>query len=127
MVIFSISFLLISYILTNILGPVGFILANCINMLARITHSLIYISQKYKGTTYNPLEGLRPTKKFVTILFISLVTTKISEAVISSTIIHILIGAVFFVLSVTIWALDNKSILKLGYDKYKRRMSTKSD
>lgn len=38
MVIFSISFLLISYMLTSFLGPVGFILANCVNMLARIIH-----------------------------------------------------------------------------------------
>lgn len=38
MVIFSVSFLLISYVFTSVLGPVGFILANCVNMLARIIH-----------------------------------------------------------------------------------------
>lgn len=42
MVIFSVSFLAISYLLTNTLGPVGFILANCINMSARIAHRLVY-------------------------------------------------------------------------------------
>lgn len=38
MVVFSVMFLLISYVLTNIFGAVGFILANCINMGARIIH-----------------------------------------------------------------------------------------
>lgn len=42
MVVFSVSFLVISYVLTNLLGPVGFILANCVNMLARIIHRLVY-------------------------------------------------------------------------------------
>ncbi|EFA07754.1 Protein RFT1 homolog-like Protein [Tribolium castaneum] len=127
MVIFSVSFLVISYVLTNALGPVGFILANCFNMLARIIHSLIYINKKYKGTVYKPLEGLIPSKKFLLTLAVSGVVTKISDSLISSIIVHILIGAVFFLASFSIWAIDNKSILKLGYNKYKRRMSTKTD
>lgn len=83
MVIFSISFLLISYILTNILGPVGFILANCVNMGARITHSLYFIHQKYLDTKYKPLEGLVPTSKFVIVLFLSGICTKYSEVICS--------------------------------------------
>jgi hypothetical protein len=81
MVIFSVSFLVISYVLTNIFGPVGFILANCVNMLARIIHSLIYINKKYKSTSYKPLEGLVPDRKFIAILVISGVATKLSENV----------------------------------------------
>ncbi|RZC41890.1 RFT1 -like protein [Asbolus verrucosus] len=127
MVIFSISFLVISYVLTNILGPVGFILANCVNMLARITHSLIYIGKKYQDTAYKPLEGLIPTSKFLLALAASGVATKISEVVLSSLILHIAVGAVCFTMTVVVWALENKSLLRLGYDKYKRRMSTKSD
>lgn len=34
--IFSIVFIIMSFILTRIFGPVGFIMANCINMLCRI-------------------------------------------------------------------------------------------
>lgn len=36
MAVFSVSFLVLSYVLTSILGPVGFIFANCINMFSRI-------------------------------------------------------------------------------------------
>ncbi|XP_076249893.1 man(5)GlcNAc(2)-PP-dolichol translocation protein RFT1 isoform X2 [Rhynchophorus ferrugineus] len=71
MVLFSISFLILSYILTNILGPVGFIIANCINMSARIIHSLYYIHNKYLSTKYRPLVGLLPEKKFIGILILS--------------------------------------------------------
>jgi oligosaccharide translocation protein RFT1 len=126
MVIFSVSFLVISYVLTNIFGPVGFILANCVNMLARIIHSLIYINKKYKSTSYKPLEGLVPDRKFIAILVISGVATKLSETFNSSLALHILIGAVFFVVTLGVWAVENKSLLRLGYDKY-RRMSTKND
>ena len=38
MAIFSVSFLILSYILTSIFGPVGFIFANCINMFCRICY-----------------------------------------------------------------------------------------
>lgn len=38
MTIFSASFLLLSYTLTNTLGPVGFIVANCVNMFCRICY-----------------------------------------------------------------------------------------
>jgi oligosaccharide translocation protein RFT1 len=126
MVIFSVSFLVISYVLTNIFGPVGFILANCVNMLARIIHSLIYINKKYKSTSYKPLEGLVPDRKFIAMLVISGVATKLSETFNSSLALHILIGAVFFVVTLGVWAVENKSLLRLGYDKY-RRMSTKND
>ncbi|KAJ8909684.1 hypothetical protein NQ315_003707 [Exocentrus adspersus] len=64
MVFFSVTFLLISYIFTNIFGPVGFILANCINMSARITHRLsTHVSSainRYMETTAYLME----TKEF---------------------------------------------------------------
>uniref|UniRef100_A0AAR5PD06 Protein RFT1 homolog n=1 Tax=Dendroctonus ponderosae TaxID=77166 RepID=A0AAR5PD06_DENPD len=79
MVIFSICFLLISYVLTNVFGPVGFILANCSNMGARIIHSLHFIHTKYLDTVYRPLDGLIPTWKFLSVLVFSGICTKYSE------------------------------------------------
>lgn len=84
MVLFSISFLLISYVLTNLLGAVGFILANCCNMSARIGHSVYFIHKKYSSTSYEPLNGLKPTKYFIVLLVISAITTKLSEVSIGS-------------------------------------------
>lgn len=79
MVLFSVSFLFISYLLTSFLGPVGFILANCVNMSARIIHSIHYIKTMYKDTHYKPLEGLKPDSVFVTALVLSFIMTKVSE------------------------------------------------
>lgn len=79
MVIFSIIFLVISFVLTNILGPVGFIIANCVNMLARITHSIFFIYKMYKKTKFSPLNGLVPDVKFIVTLTFSGIVTKFSE------------------------------------------------
>ena len=38
MLVFSVVFLAASLMLTRLLGSVGFILANCINMIVRIFH-----------------------------------------------------------------------------------------
>lgn len=44
MAIFSVTFLMLSYGLTYILGPVGFIFANCINMFCRICYRWVQSS-----------------------------------------------------------------------------------
>lgn len=129
MVIFSVTFLVISFVLTNIFGPVGFILANCVNMTARIIHSLYFIYKKYLETKYTPLEGLIPSSKFVLILVLSGISTKLSEKYLlpKSVVLHIGFGAVFFLLTIGVWASENLSVLKTSYEKYKRRISLKSD
>lgn len=101
MVLFSVSFLLISYLFTSFLGPVGFILANCVNMSARIIHryifylnlrnlhinvcyvgfSIHYIKTMYSDTKYKPLEGLNPDWVFVAALVLSYLFTKLSEVI----------------------------------------------
>ncbi|XP_057672500.1 protein RFT1 homolog isoform X1 [Diorhabda carinulata] len=126
MVIFSVMFLLISYILTYIFGPVGFILANCINMTARIVHSLNYIHKQFQDTEFTPLDGLIPGKKFLITLVLSGIVTILSEIYLleKSIFIHIGAGAVFFLITVSIWALDNMTLLRLGLEKYKSRKSS---
>lgn len=79
MAIFSVTFLVLSYQLTNFFGPVGFILANCFNMAFRISYSLSYILKQYKSIGDNPLEGLIPGKIFATALVISGIVCKYSE------------------------------------------------
>lgn len=79
MAFFSITFLLLSYQLTNIFGPVGFILANCCNMTFRICYSLSYISHQFKRRRDNPLVGLIPGKIFASMLIIAGIVCKASE------------------------------------------------
>lgn len=79
MAIFSVTFLLLSYQLTNWLGPVGFILANCCNMSFRIVYSLSYIFKQYENVEHDPLTGLLPGKIYVTVLIAMGIACKLSE------------------------------------------------
>ncbi|XP_037284505.2 man(5)GlcNAc(2)-PP-dolichol translocation protein RFT1 [Rhipicephalus microplus] len=79
--LFSVLFLFVAYLLTTLSGAVGFILANCFNMIARIGYSIYFISTYYAKTRYRPLHGILPSVRvLVTAVFSYLVTT-ISEAV----------------------------------------------
>ncbi|XP_073974876.1 man(5)GlcNAc(2)-PP-dolichol translocation protein RFT1 isoform X2 [Rhodnius prolixus] len=78
----SFGFLVISWILTKILGSVGFIIANCCNMAARIIHSVVFIKKKYEKTKYDPLNGIVPGMYFLTSVAISGLVTLVSERLI---------------------------------------------
>lgn len=77
--IFSITFLLLSYQLTSYFGPVGFILANCTNMLLRIIYSGIFIRKQYQSVQLRPLYGIIPKKLFAICLIVFGILCKISE------------------------------------------------
>lgn len=79
MAAFSVAFLAISWGLTLLLGGVGFIIANCCNMAARIVHSVMFIRSKYKNTDFQPMHGLKPDKYLLTSLALSLCVTLFSE------------------------------------------------
>lgn len=119
MVLFSVTFLILSYVLTYIFGPVGFIISNCINMWARIMHSIHFISNKYKGSDYKPLEGLYVGKIFLLTLFIAGCLCKLSENKISqsSIFLHICIGALLLFFVLLAWAYENKALVIKVYRK----------
>ncbi|KAJ8722126.1 hypothetical protein PYW08_004528 [Mythimna loreyi] len=119
MVLFSISFLLLSYILTYVFGPVGFIISNCINMFARIIHSVHFISNKYKDTDYKPLDGLYVGKFFLFSLFVAGCVCKLSENKISrdSVILHIFIGAILLFCVLLAWGYENRDLVLKMYKK----------
>ncbi|XP_013404396.1 protein RFT1 homolog [Lingula anatina] len=79
MMLFSLLFLLASWSLTQWLGSVGFILANCLNMLARIIHSVYFINLYYEGSEFHPLRGILPSAPVMISLTASLLITALSE------------------------------------------------
>ncbi|KAJ7999165.1 hypothetical protein DPEC_G00212570 [Dallia pectoralis] len=79
MLALSVSFLLLSYMLTWWAGAVGFILANCLNMGLRISHSLLYIHRYFLSSQWTPLHGLRPSPLVLLALGLSAVLTSLSE------------------------------------------------
>ncbi|XP_047438159.1 protein RFT1 homolog [Mugil cephalus] len=80
MLALSVSFLVLSYMLTWWAGGVGFILANCLNMGLRIFHSLMYIQRYFQFSEWKPLRGLLPSPFLLLALCISAVVTAASEA-----------------------------------------------
>lgn len=119
MVFFSVSFLFLSYALTYVFGPVGFIVSNCINMFARIMHSIQFINNKYKDTGYKPLEGLLVGKRFLLTLFVAGGICKISEYKVSndSILLHIAIGALCFTSVLIAWGYENRELVMKMYRK----------
>lgn len=77
--IFSVTFLVLSYQLTTFFGPVGFILANCTNMMLRIVYSSFYIRKQYHSVDLSPLDAIKPEKLFAITLITLGVACKISE------------------------------------------------
>lgn len=79
MLALSVSFLLLSYVLTWWAGAVGFILANCLNMGLRILHSLLYIHRYFQSSQWKPLRGLLPSPLLLLALAVSAFVTVLSE------------------------------------------------
>lgn len=79
MLALSVSFLLLSYMLTWWAGSIGFILANCLNMALRISHSLLYIHRYFQSSRWKPLRGLLPSPLLLVVLIISAGVTAGSE------------------------------------------------
>ena len=79
MLIFSFVFLSSSLFFTRFLGSVGFILANCVNMLTRIIHSCYYIRGYFSLTPHTPLLTALPSRRTLGAFLIAFVITVISE------------------------------------------------
>jgi len=79
MLVFSFTFLTASLFFTRLFGSLGFILANCINMVARILHSCIFIQSYFASTPYRPLRDAIPSRTTLLILLAAFVITAVSE------------------------------------------------
>lgn len=79
MLVFSAVFLCASLLLTKTFGSVGFILANCINMAARIVHSCYFIQTFFSPTPLRPLLVALPSLPMVMTFVLSFLITAFSE------------------------------------------------
>ncbi|ELT90521.1 hypothetical protein CAPTEDRAFT_96530 [Capitella teleta] len=117
MLIFSVVFLFSSWFFTQFLGSVGFILANCLNMSARITHSLIYTWKYFKQSQSDPLRGAAISPLVLGLFAITFIVTFFSEKLLCCTIgwvyrlLHIAIGAICLLcIILAIYFKENKFI-----------------
>ncbi|XP_019849739.1 PREDICTED: protein RFT1 homolog isoform X2 [Amphimedon queenslandica] len=99
MLVFSLIFLSAAVVLIKLFGSPGFIIANCINMSARIIYSGKFITNYFRQSSHNPLSKAVPSLP----VFISLIVSWIITAISMSTfccsfgaiyrLIHIIIGS----------------------------------
>ncbi|KAL0276852.1 UNVERIFIED_CONTAM: hypothetical protein PYX00_004329 [Menopon gallinae] len=126
MAAFSVAFLAISWGLTILLGGVGFIIANCCNMAARIVHSVIFINSKYKNTDFQPMHGLKPNKYFLASLAVSLCVTLFSEHY-CGRIVHFLIGGLCFLLVSSVYCYLERELVLLAINTWREKRKSKAE
>lgn len=85
MVFLSVLFLFAAYCLAKIVGSVGFILANCLNMGFRIIHSIYFIKNYFKLSISWFFHNVLPKPIVIVILLGSFLVTAYSEANLSNT------------------------------------------
>ncbi|XP_051874398.1 protein RFT1 homolog isoform X2 [Pristis pectinata] len=104
MLALSLSFLGLSFCLTHWQGAVGFILANCLNMGLRITHSLRYISCYFRPTEHRPLRGLQLSAPLLLVYLASGIVTVLSQVTLCCAqglmfrSLHVLFGALCLIM-----------------------------
>ncbi|XP_038054403.1 protein RFT1 homolog [Patiria miniata] len=133
MLLFSIIFLSSSWFLTKTFGSVGFILANCLNMTARIIHSIYFTVNYYKDTAFQPLYGLLPSVPVLCTFVASWFITYISEMHLCCDqglfyrVAHIAIGGFcLLVVLITIW-LTEKELISFILNQWKARKATSEE
>ncbi|BES98557.1 Rft protein [Nesidiocoris tenuis] len=129
MAVLSVGFLLISWLLATLFGSVGFIIANCCNMAARIYHSIQFIQKRYESTRHRPLSRIMPGKLFLTSASLSMVVSLISEYAYyeTSKLMHLAVGGVLLAVTLAAWAYDEASLVTSGYRRFRRSSSIKVD
>ncbi|GFR29223.1 protein RFT1 homolog [Trichonephila clavata] len=125
LVLLSVGFLTAAYCLVSVFGSSGFIIANCLNMLFRIVHSIHFIQEYFQVPKYWWWK-ITPHSLIVTILCVILGVTSISEVYLCCNDIyiliwHLLLGACcFFIFLWTVWYKENDLICFI-YGQWKKR------
>ena len=130
---FTAIFLVSSLLLTYPFGSIGFILANCLNMISRIVHSVRYIRSFYQNTAFNPLNGCHLSVKIILSYVMAFVVVGASEAMLCCShgwllrIVHIFIGALTLILiCFMIWQTE-KTLFEFVRKQYSMVHSERSE
>ncbi|KRY12398.1 Protein RFT1 -like protein [Trichinella patagoniensis] len=103
---FCLVFLLSAVLLCQLFGSIGFIMANCINMIFRVAYSCWFIARFYRGKDSSlscALWNIIPSFHILSVMLISLFATSISSVIFCcdgffNTAAHIVIGGLLFAL-----------------------------
>ena len=109
MAVMTCLFLGCTYWFVKIIGPVGFIVANCCNFLMRIANNIFLINERFNTSSGigHPLNEIWPSKTSILVLLISGGACHFSEIYLygpnfKRQILHLLVGAAAFLVSMII-------------------------
>jgi len=129
MSLMSVVYLGLAFVLTKMLGPVGFVFANCCNMAIRIGFSIRVIRSTFSSLQTNPLSGLAPDNDILFLLLTGGVTCQLSEIYIYqwSALAHLAIGVVVGVMVVVAVVVKEDFILAFIVGKFKAVLGIESN
>ena len=119
----SIFYLALAFLLTTQLGPVGFVFANCVNMIVRIVLSVRVILRVFHNHPQNPLQGLLPDTDLLFTIISGIVCCQLSEVYFYqwSPMIHFSIGAIVFVILISSIIIKEDFILAFLVEKFAKK------
>lgn len=133
LVLFSILFLLFSFISVNLFSIYGFLVANCLNMIVRICFSSIYITNFFSGykfknenyftdvVIYDIYSGFFPNLKLACVYLCGLFFSKLSEYYfVQNFVFHFLIGVFLFISTCAAILIQENQIKEFFIDTIKK-------
>ncbi len=117
------AFLLSTWAMAKVLGPVGFTAANVFNFSMRIHHNFGVIRRRHLEGEVKPLEGLLPSGRTMVALAVAFVLCQWSERSVYSTelrdsFLHLVIGGIVFLATCATIVISEPYI----YDAVKRKL-----
>ena len=121
LVLLSVSYLGLTWLFTYMFGPVGLVLANCVNMGIRIYFSVRVIQRTFEGVEPSPLTGLAPDNDILFILLFSGTCCQLSEQFLYqwSPQVHFILGSVLFLINTVSVVVKEEFILVFLVEKYR--------
>jgi len=121
LVFLSVSYLLLTWGMTSLLGPVGLVLANCANMAIRIHFSVEVIRSTFSGVDPSPLEALNPDNDILFIILSAGTCCQLSEQFVyfHYPAVHFVLGGTLFVVVVGSIIVKEEFVLAFIVQKYR--------
>ena len=126
----SVAFLFLAWALSELMGPVGFIVANCANFAFRIVHNFYVIETRRRDLNLqlvSPALGLIPSAKSLAVLLLSAVLCQLSEVllyqpgVFTAALKHLAVGGGLFLATCVVIFLEEPILKNFVMGKVRRK------
>ena len=123
MTLLSVGYVFLTYTMTRMIGPVGMVTANCINMILRILCSFNVIKKTFQSEADDgPGSGLVPDTDILLLLLSAGATCFVSEMYLYawSPLIHLMIGVVMTIIVTVAIVFKEEYVLQFIVEKFRQ-------